>query len=78
MTQREHAGLSDTQCSRILAALEAKRGAWVSMPDLAEASGAYAVHSRVAELRSWGNVIGHRNERDGRRVRSFYRLEAEA
>lgn len=78
MTQREHAGLGDTQCSRILAALEDARGAWVPMPNLAAASGAYAVHSRVAELRSWGHVIAHRNERHGRTVRSFYRLELQS
>ena len=75
MTQEEHAGLGDSQNARILAALEAAGGAWVPMPDLAAASGAYAVHSRVAELRLRGHDIGHRNERDGRRVRSFYRLE---
>ena len=74
MTQREHAGLGTSQCDRILARLEAAWGAWVSMPDLVKASGAYAVHSRVAELRSWGHNIEQRSERDGRKVRSFYRL----
>lgn len=76
MTQREHAesGAGTTQCGAILARLEAAGGAWVPMPDLAKASGAYAVHSRVADLRSWGHVIEQRSERDGRRVRSFYRL----
>lgn len=78
MTQREHAGLGTSQCARILAALEAANGAWVAMPDLVAASGAYAVHSRVAELRTWGHDITHRNERHGRVVRSFYRLEVEA
>ena len=78
MTQREYSGLGTSQCARILGALEAARGAWVPMPELAAASGAYAVHSRVAELRSWGHVIEHRNERRGRTVRSFYRLEVEA
>lgn len=75
MTQREHAGLGGSQCARILAALEAVRGVWVTMPDLAAASGAYAVHSRVAELRKRGHVITQRSERHGRTVRSFYRLE---
>lgn len=74
MTQREHEGLGDTQCGAILARLEAAGGDWVPMPELAQASGAYAVHSRVAELRSWGHVIEQRSERDGRKVRSFYRL----
>lgn len=76
MTQREHAETvaGTTQCGAILARLEAAGGDWVPMPELAQASGAYAVHSRVAELRSWGHVIEQRSERDGRKVRSFYRL----
>ena len=79
MTQREHAGLGDTQCGAILARLEAANGDWVPMPELAMVSGAFAVHSRVSDLRSWGHVIEQRSERDGRKVRSFYRLvEGEA
>lgn len=76
MTQREHTaiGAGTTQCEAILARLEAAVGDWVPMPELAHASGAFAVHSRVAELRSLGHVIEQRSERDGRRVRSFYRL----
>lgn len=74
MTQREHEGLGDTQCGAILARLEAAGGAWVPMPNLAHDSGAYAVHSRVAELRKRGHVIEQRSERDGRRVLSYYRL----
>lgn len=79
MTQREHQGLGDTQCARILELLEFAAGDWVPMPELAKASGAFAVHSRVSDLRSWGHVIEQRSERDGRKVRSFYRLvEGEA
>lgn len=81
MTQREHTktGAGTTQCQVILDWLTLHRGHWVSMPQLAAASGAFAVHSRVAELRSWGHVIEQRSERDGRKVRSFYRLvEGEA
>ena len=74
MTQREHEGLGDTQCGAILARLEAAGGDWVPMPELAQASGAFAVHSRVSDLRSWGHNIEQRSERDGRKVRSFYRL----
>ena len=44
------------------------------MPELAQASGAFAVHSRVSDLRSWGHVVEQRSVRDGRKVRSFYRL----
>lgn len=74
MTQREHAGFSVTQCGAILAYLEAAGGDWVSMPTLAVVSRAYAVHSRVAELRKRGHVIEQRSERDGRRVLSYYRI----
>lgn len=77
MTQRDHAasGAGTTQCGAILARLEAAKGDWVPMPELAKASGAFAVHSRVADLRSWGHAIEQRSKRDGRKVRSFYRLE---
>ena len=81
MTQSEHAesGAGTSQCARILELLEFAAGDWVPMPELAQASGAFAVHSRVAELRSWGHVIEQHSERDGRKVRSFYRLvEVEA
>ena len=79
MKQHEHQGLGDTQCGAILARLEAAEGDWVPMPELAIASGAFAVHSRVSELRSWGHVIEQRSQRVGRKVRSFYRLvEGEA
>ena len=74
MTQREHAGFSVTQCGAILARLEAAGGAWVPMPNLAHDSGAYAVHSRVAELRKRGYAIEQRSDRHGRRVMSYYRL----
>jgi len=58
----------------ILARLEAAGGAWVPMPNLAHDSGAYAVHSRVAELRKRGHRIEQRSDRHGRRVLSYYRL----
>jgi hypothetical protein len=79
MTQPEHAatGAGQSQCDRILAALESKRGQWVPMPDLARIAGGFAVHSRIAELRARGHVITQRSERSGRRILSFYRLEVE-
>lgn len=51
---------------------------WVPMPALARDSGAYAVHSRVAELRGRGHRIENRIERreDGTRL-SWYRLVEE-
>ena len=69
MTQREHAesGAGTSQCAAILAYLKAAGRAWVAMPVLAKASGAFAVHSRVAELRKRGHRIKHRNDLDGRR-----------
>ena len=76
MTQREHAesGAGTTQCGAILARLEAAGGDWVPMPNLAHDSGAFAVHSRVAELRKRGHAIEQRSDRHGRRVLSYYRL----
>lgn len=51
-----------SQSSLVREHLLARRGAWVPMPELARVSGAYAVHSRVAELRAkCGLVVEHRN-----------------
>jgi hypothetical protein len=79
MTQPEHAatGAGLSQCARILAALESKRGQWVPMPDLACVAQGFAVHSRIAELRKQGHRIEAMQERQGRKVWSYYRLEAE-
>lgn len=64
---------SPTQSEMILRELLSSTRDWVPMPRLAEVSGAYAVHSRVAELRGKGFAIECRQE--GRRPRkSFYRL----
>ena len=64
-----------SQSAVILDILTTLRGRWVSMPDLATASGGYAVHSRIAELRRRGHVIENQVEHrpDGKRV-SRYRL----
>lgn len=62
-----------TQNEAVLDALAKRHGEWVSMPDLVQASGAYAIHSRVAELRSEGHVIQNKVEGTKPR-RSFYRL----
>ena len=79
MTQPEHAatGAGLSQCDRILAELESKRGQWVPMPDLARIAGGYAVHSRIAELRKRGHLIEAMQERRGRKVWSYYRLETD-
>ncbi len=63
-----------SQCDLILAALTRAAGRWVGLPDLHQASGSMAVHSRIAGLRARGLQIEHRNERVGRMVHSSYRL----
>jgi len=63
-----------SQCARILQLLEYRDGAWTEMPHLARNSGAYAVHSRISDLRKRGHVIQHKNVQKGREVHSFYRL----
>lgn len=51
---------------------------WVSLPALHMTSGAYAVHSRIAELRKRGHVIENKvtRQQDGTRL-SWYRLTVE-
>jgi len=68
----EHA--QPTQAARILARLMESRGRWVPMPELAALSGAYAVHSRIAELRDRGYQIETKVVRCHRVKHSFYRL----
>jgi len=48
------------------------------MPALVEASGAYAIHSRVSELRSYGHEIENHVLRFDGLALSFYRLNGEA
>ena len=64
-----------SQAAKILQRLTAAGGVYVAMPELAEFSGAYAVHSRVAELRKRGHAIQNRTQKakDGTRM-SWYRL----
>jgi hypothetical protein len=79
MTQLEFntTGRGASQCDRILSALTRQAGQWVAMTDLWHASGAFAVHSRIADLRKRGNTIEHRNEtQPDRTIHSFYRLNA--
>lgn len=64
-----------TQAELILARLRRTPGQDVPMPELAAVSGAYAVHSRVAELRGDGYRIECR-VRGSRPRHSFYRLVA--
>lgn len=62
-----------TQNALILRELVRQHGRWVPMPELAAAAGAYAVHSRVSDLRAQGNEIEVKIE-GTRPRRSFYRL----
>jgi hypothetical protein len=70
--QQSSAGLS--QNAIIEAQLTAKRGEWVAMPLLAEASGSYVIHSRISDLRAKGLQIESKTERHGKKNHSFYRL----
>jgi hypothetical protein len=64
-----------SQRDRILARLNETPGVWVPMPELVECSGAYAVHSRISDLRKDGHTIDqHSRIKDGI-VHSSYRLE---
>jgi len=70
-----------SQCECILSVLQRSIGildGWVAMPRLARESGAYAVHSRISELRKRGHRIEQRSTRltDGT-IASEYRLEPE-
>ena len=65
-----------SQCDKILRALQNDHGEWIDMPSLAAVSKAYAVHSRINDLRQRGYKIEHYNLVTGRVVRSYYRLIA--
>lgn len=62
-----------TQATLILDHLKSRPGEWVDMPALYAVSGAFAVHSRVAELRADGHRIECR-VLGARPRRSQYRL----
>lgn len=57
MTTHPNRATGESQCDAILARLRLARGAWVPMPILAAESGAYAVHSRISDLRRRGHRI---------------------
>jgi hypothetical protein len=71
-TTHTNATAGGTQCELILAALES--GEWVPMPTLALVSGSYNVHSRISDLRKAGFQIEHRNQHEGRTIKSEYRM----
>ena len=63
-----------SQCDRILAALRAAPGQWVSLPALYQASGSMAVHSRINDLRKRGHLIENQAPVKNRKCLSSYRL----
>jgi hypothetical protein len=67
----------NSQCKKILDALMAAKGQWVSMVALVEVSGSYNVHSRVDELRhKHGFIIDNETDLTTRPHKSFYRVPA--
>jgi hypothetical protein len=68
-----------SQTSEMGAMLLAARGSWVSMTEIGKVIGAWAVHSRAADLRRQGHAIENRIEvgKDGQK-HSWYRLVVEA
>ena len=81
-TEYKRVGRGYSQCDLILYELQRHKllggGGWVSMPMLAMASRAYAVHSRISDLRRRGHRIEQRSTRlpDGT-IASEYRLAPE-
>lgn len=75
MNQSEFATVGrPSQCDKILACLRETPGQWVAMPDLVLASASFNIHSRISDLRKRGHNIEQHDERDGRKIKSFYRV----
>lgn len=82
-TTYEQLGIRLSQCDRVIMALSDAASdrmdpGWVSLPDLVQACGGYAVHSRVADLRKRGHDIEQMSVRRDGKVHSFYRLKGTA
>ena len=67
---------AESQCDKLLRALKSEAGQWISLPSLVYATGGFAVHSRISDLRKAGHMIDHKNERAEGKTHSFYRLIA--
>jgi hypothetical protein len=65
---------TDSANGRFLAALESRRGEWVPMPALADASGSYAAATRASQVRAAGHPVECRVEHVGHAKHSYYRL----
>lgn len=86
-TTFEQSGAGLSQADKILFALRSQQSCcggmiedagWLSLPQLVNVSGGYAVHSRVADLRKRGHDIEQTSVRRGGKVHSFYRLKGTA
>ena len=66
--------LPPTQTNRCLQRLQKTPGDWVSLPDLYQASGSWAIHSRISDLRKRGHVIEQHSQVVDGQVHSSYRL----
>ena len=70
--------MNKTQNQKILAALARRRGKWVGLPTLANASGSLSPATRVSNLRREGHAIENKTERVKRKGQlvtvSSYRL----
>jgi hypothetical protein len=84
-TTYEQSGAGLSQCDLVLLRLRHALQAaethnvpvdWVSLPDLVQACGGYAVHSRVADLRRRGHDIEQMSVHRAGKVHSFYRLRS--
>lgn len=68
---------SPTQTKAILSRLEMSPGEWVAMTELGKFAGCWAVHSRIAEIRTkHGRKVDNRTERVNGKCHSYYRLIA--
>jgi hypothetical protein len=66
-----------TQAQAILSRLEMSRGEWVAMTELGKYAGCWAVHSRIAEIRTkHGRKVENKTKRVEGKTHSYYRLIA--
>lgn len=65
-----------SQNERLESLFRSRPNEWLPMTDLGRAIGAWAVHSRVADLRAHGMDIENRTQKDDGETLSFYRFNA--
>lgn len=71
-------GGAPSQVDALIAALHAADGQWVGLPQLVDAVGGFAIHSRVSDARKMGCKIENRVEFQPltKKRLSFYRMIA--